>query len=94
MVFDYHCGRWRSKRKKILHRDKYICQHFKRYGKNREAQTVHHIYPAKDYPEYAWCDWNLISLSYKAHELMHKRDSGELTDIGIALMRRTIPPGS
>ena len=30
---------------------------------NEEANTVHHIYPADEYPQYAWCDWNLISVS-------------------------------
>ncbi len=92
--FDYHCDRWRKKRKIILKRDKYLCRHFKRYGKRIDAKTVHHIYPAKDYPQYAWCDWNLISLSFKAHELMHIRETGELSELGKALMRRTIPPGS
>ena len=94
MKFDIHSNAWRKKREKILERDGYLCQHFKRFGKRIEATRVHHIYPVKDFPEYAWCDWNLISLSAKAHELMHIRETGELSEIGKALMRKTIPPGS
>ena len=27
-----------------------------RYGRIVEATTVHHIWPAEAWPEYAWCD--------------------------------------
>lgn len=93
MKFNIHSDRWRKLRKNVLKRDKWTCQHFKRYGKRIDATRVHHIYPVKDYPEYAWCEWNLISLSAKAHELMHIRETGELSEIGKALQNRTIPPG-
>lgn len=59
-----------------------MCQVSKRYGKHVEATTVHHIFPAADYPEYQWCDWNLISLSASAHGKMHDKENGELTDEG------------
>ncbi|MFR3430829.1 MAG: hypothetical protein ACLTTH_12420 [Holdemanella porci] len=35
----------------------------KRYGRRVEAEVVHHIYPADEYPEYRFCDWNLISIA-------------------------------
>ena len=52
---------------------------------------VHHIYPADEYPEYAWCDWNLISVSLATHNKLENRKTGELTKEGIALQRRTEP---
>ena len=84
----YRTKRWKLKREKILKRDKYLCQYFSRYGKLVEAEHVHHIYPAEFYPEYALCDWNLISLSTKAHNLMHDRDTHELTAEGLKLQKR------
>ncbi len=88
----YETKRWRRKRITILKRDDYLCQHFKRYGKRIGAVTVHHIYPVAEYPEYAFCDWNLISLSQKAHDMMHDRVTGKLTALGEELKLRTIPP--
>jgi len=88
---DYKSKRWRTKRKRILKRDGYACQYHKRYGRRIDAVTVHHIYPAAEYPAYQWCDWNLISLSADAHDMMHDRANDRLSDIGIQLMRRTIP---
>lgn len=52
---------------------------------------VHHIYPAKDYPEYAWEDWNLISVSLATHNKLENRETGELTKLGQALKERTMP---
>ena len=52
---------------------------------------VHHIYPADEYPEWAWCDWNLISVSLATHNKLENRQTGELTEAGIALQRRTEP---
>lgn len=88
----YHTTKWKKKRLRILKRDVYICQYFKRYGKRIDATMVHHIYPVKQYPEYAWCDWNLISLSNKAHEMMHDKITNNLTINGENLKRKTIPP--
>lgn len=64
-------------------------QELRRYGKAVPADTVHHIFPAEDYPEYRWCDWNLISLSAKTHNELHDRNTNELTDKGMDLLRRT-----
>lgn len=71
-----------------------ICQWSKRYGKRVEATHVHHIWPAEDYPQYAWEKWNLIALSQEAHNAMHDRRTGKLSAIGEQLRRRTIPPSS
>jgi 5-methylcytosine-specific restriction endonuclease McrA len=49
-------------------------QECKRYGKRTDANMAHHIYPVEDYPEYDWCDWNLISLCNKCHNEMHSRN--------------------
>ena len=54
-MFRYDNKRWKKKREKILKRDGYLCRESKRYGKRVGATTVHHIYPAEAYPEYAWC---------------------------------------
>lgn len=88
---DYQSGKWKKKRKKILRMDGYICQIAKRYGRTEEATVVHHIYPADEYPEYAWCDWNLISVSLATHNKLESRETGELTRMGMELQRRTIP---
>lgn len=89
---NYKSKRWKIKREKILRRDGYLCQESKRYGKRVDATTVHHVYPAEDYPEYEWCDWNLISLSNEQHNAMHDRVTNELTEKGKALQKRIIPP--
>jgi 5-methylcytosine-specific restriction protein A len=85
---DYKGKRWLKKRDKILRRDEYLCQESKRYGKTEAATTVHHIYPVEFYPELAYTDWNLISLSDSKHNTMHDRDTHELTDKGKALQLR------
>lgn len=88
----YKLPKWESKREKILRRDGYMCQISKRYGKRVAANVVHHIYPLEDYPQYALCNWNLISLSNAVHNRMHDRVTGKLTQEGLALMRRTKIP--
>lgn len=66
-----------------------MCQLSKRYGKHIEANTVHHIFPREDFPEYQWCEWNLISLSQSVHDGLHYRVTNELTQDGIDLLKRT-----
>jgi 5-methylcytosine-specific restriction endonuclease McrA len=85
---NYKDKRWIHKRSVILRRDEYLCQESKRYGKAVQATTVHHIYPVEFYPELAYIDWNLISLSDSKHNEMHDRDTHELTDKGKALQLR------
>lgn len=88
---DYGSSRWRKKRMHILKKDKFICQVMKWYGLREEATIVHHIYPADEYPEYRFCDWNLISVSANGHNKLENRLTGELTDLGRWLMEKTIP---
>lgn len=85
----YKEPRWVSLRSRILHRDKYIDQYLKRYGKFKNADIVHHIFPVEEFPEYQFCEWNLISLARSTHNMMHDRDTNELTDIGKELLMRT-----
>ena len=73
----------------VLARDGYRCQVSKRYGKNVPANTVHHIFPAEDFPEYRWESWNLIAVNNKIHDELHNRTTRELTDKGKELMERT-----
>lgn len=88
---NYKSDRWRKLRARVLRRDKYRCRESARYGRMVEASTVHHIWPAEDYPEYAWCEWNLVSLSSAMHNAMHDRETGKLTELGEAWRRRTPP---
>lgn len=90
-MFDYYGIKWKRKREKILRLDGYKCQIAKRYGRTEEAVVVHHIYPADKYPEWAWCDWNLISVSLATHNKLENRQTGELTQMGLDLQRRTVP---
>lgn len=90
-MFDYYGAKWKKKRKRILRIDGYVCQISKRYGRTEEATVVHHIYPADEYPEWAWEDWNLISVSMATHNKLENRKTGELTEMGIQLQRRTTP---
>lgn len=90
----YKTRRWERLRLSILRRDKYRCRESARYGRRVEANTVHHVWPAEDYPEYAWAPWNLISLSGDQHDAMHDRRTGRLTALGETWRRRVSPPPS
>lgn len=94
MAFNYKSARWLRLRNSVLAAAGYRCQYFRRYGKWREADRVHHIWPVEIYPEYAWCRWNLIALSEEAHKMMHVPGGGALSETGEKLRRRTIPPRS
>lgn len=85
----YESPRWLRLRKSVLRRDKYQDQEAKRYGKIKAAEIVHHIFPKNDYPEYAYEPWNLISLSRATHNTLHDRETDELTEKGMDLLRRT-----
>lgn len=90
-MFDYNSPKWRKKRLKILRLDGYKCRVAAMFGRTEEAVVVHHIYPAEIYPEYAYCDWNLISVSKASHNKLENRNTKELTDLGLQLMERTVP---
>lgn len=85
----YHTARWERIRASVLRRDGYMCQESKRYGKAVQANTVHHIFPREQYPQFTWCPWNLISLSSERHNGMHNREDGRLSEVGKDLLRRT-----
>lgn len=93
MGFDYSRAnkRWQAIRLQALRRDGYKCREAARYGKQVQAGVVHHIWPAEDYPEYAYCLWNLVSLSVEAHDAMHDRKTRKLTALGLAWKNRTPP---
>lgn len=86
----YDTKRWHRKREHILRLDGYKDQIARRYGRTEEAVAVHHIYPRKDFPQYAMADWNLISVSRRTHNQLEDFD-GNLTAEGKALMERTVP---
>lgn len=86
----YTSRRWLRLRDAVLRRDGYQCQWSKRYGKRVQAEVVHHVLPREQFPQYAYEPWNLISLSMAAHDKMHDRKTGELTDDGKVLARRVM----
>ena len=90
-MFDYGSSKWKRKRLHILRLDGYKDRIAARYGRTVEATIIHHIYPADTYPEYAWQDWNLISVSMATHNKLENRATGELTRMGLELMNQTIP---
>lgn len=94
VAFDYSRKnkRWRRLRMLALRRDKFRCQEAARYGLVVAATVVHHIWPAEDYPEYAYCLWNLVSLSESAHNAMHDRITRKLTAQGLRWKNRIPPP--
>lgn len=85
---NYKSRRWLRLRERILKRDNYMCQVSLRYGRHIEANTVHHIFPVSKYPEYQWCEWNLIAVDRAVHNSLHIRDTDDLTDEGQRLMDR------
>lgn len=85
---NYKSKRWNKMRQKILRRDGYRDVELARYGKAVEANTVHHVFPADEYPQYKWEPWNMVSLSQRTHNEMHDRNTGALTEKGKALMNR------
>ena len=91
MAFDYKSRRWLRLREQVLREAGYRCEYARRFGRREQATRVHHIWPAEDFPEYAWCRWNLIALSLASHEAMHVPGSGRLSAAGEALRRKTIP---
>ena len=74
--FDYSRSntRWQRLRQRALKRDGYRCRQAARFGRAEDATHVHHIWPAEDYPEYAYCLWNCLSLSLSAHDAIHIMD--------------------
>lgn len=85
----YKSRRWERVRQQALRRDNYIDQELKRYGNIKQAELVHHIFPVEEYPEYAYCLWNLISITRATHKDFHDQNNDTLTSKGIDLLVRT-----
>ena len=83
--------KWRRKRENILRRDGYMDQIiFRKEGRMVPADHVHHIFPKEKYPQYAYADWNLISVCRDTHmRRLHNPISGKLTKEGKQLMNET-----
>lgn len=82
----YKEPKWVRLRETALRRDKYTDQYLKRYGKNRQAEVVHHIFPVADFPEYQYELWNLISVTKSTHNSFHIRNSDDLSKKGKELL--------
>lgn len=87
----YNSKAWKLKQRHILLRDKWIDQVAAREGVKIEADTVHHILPWEEYPQYQLCDWNLISVNGRLthKKRLHEKYSGKLTKLGKSLMYET-----
>ena len=88
-IESYKEPKWVRIRSLALKRDKYLDQYLKRYGKLKQAEIVHHIFPVEEFPEYQYELWNLISITKSTHNLFHDRTTNELTKKGIELLIRT-----
>ena len=73
----YKSAAWKKKRLLILRRDSYQCQDCKRYGRIRQAVTVHHIQHLDECPELAFQSDNLISLCAECHNKRHPEKGGK-----------------
>lgn len=75
-IEDFYLSKaWKRKRKAILKRDGYVCRDCKRYGRRRDATTVHHIKHLDEHPELALTPSNLISLCSDCHNKAHPEKS-------------------
>lgn len=72
----------------ILRRDGYRCQMCKRYGRMRQATTVHHIKHLDEYPELAMDPDNLVSVCAACHAELHPEKGTKSNE------RRRGSPGS
>lgn len=73
----YKSKQWRQMRAAVLRRDGYQCRRCRRYGKLRQATTVHHIKHLDEYPELALDPDNLISVCTACHEALHPEKTAE-----------------
>ena len=89
---NYRGSRWEHLRDAAFRRDKYRCRECARFGRRSPAERAHHAWPAEEYPEYQWALWNLVSLCRGCHDMMHDRQTRQLTERGRYWLRRTKPP--
>lgn len=83
----YDSTDWDIVREAALKRDNHTCQFFLgswndgvHYPKRIEpvaANTVHHTYPIRKFPEYCLDLDKLVSLSFEAHEIIEERGSNK-----------------
>lgn len=85
----FNSKRWERLRGAVLIRDQFIDQVQKRYGRRVQANTVHHIFPREYFPQFTFCEWNLISVSHKTHNQLHDRETHKLTNKGFEILKRT-----
>jgi 5-methylcytosine-specific restriction endonuclease McrA len=88
----YKDSRWIKKREVILRMDKYLCRECSRYGKRKQANTVHHVIPVQERPDLKYENENLLSLCDKCHNKMHDRVTNKLTQTGLYWVRKLISP--
>ena len=88
MIKTYKEKAWVKLRQQVLRRDQYLDQIEKRYGRMKNAELVHHIFPVEDFPEFALKSWNLISISKRTHNRLHDID-GSLSKEGKELLEKT-----
>ena len=76
----YQTVEWRSLRAEIMHKHHNECYKCRQYGKITKADTVHHVYHLRDYPEYGLSEEiyidakkiiNLIPLCNSCHNIEH-----------------------
>ena len=74
----YDSPHWRRLREAILRRDGYRCRECARFGRIRQATTVHHIQHLEARPDLAYEPDNLVSLCAACHARAHPEKSREL----------------
>lgn len=79
----YKSKRWQKKRQSVLRKHDYLSAEAKRYGKSKQAEMIHHIYPRDKYPELSLVDWNLLPLTNTEHNTFHDRNTDEIIGRGI-----------
>lgn len=85
----YNTKKYQDLRASVLREAEYTDQLELRAGKRVPADTVHHIFPREQYPEYELCRWNLIAISNKTHEALHNRVWDKLSPLGLELLLET-----
>lgn len=86
----YDTTKWKKKRKRFARKSRYMCELCLREGKHESAELVHHIVPIELSDTLKLTDYNLISVCWRCHETLHKRQSHKLTARGIGLVRELV----